>query len=79
MFLINKLFFLSIDGTFAEQLGRFVNDSVYGNAVMKRVSVDGQTRLCLFALKEIPFGEELRYDYGDTGLSWRKKVISSII
>ena len=72
--LLNIICYFSVDGTFSNQLGRFVNDSVHGNAVMKRITIKEKNCLCLFAIKEIPFGEELRYDYGDTGLWWRKKV-----
>ena len=39
---------------------------------MKAVNVDGKIRLCLFAMKLIAAGDELRYDYGEKGLSWRK-------
>ena len=64
----------SIDGTFSKQLAVFVNDSPHGNAAMRKVECNGDVRLCLFALEDIPFGAELRYDYGDKDLWWRKKV-----
>ena len=56
-----------------------MNDSVKGfvNARMKKIVVDDSPRLCLFALKKINAGSELRYDYGDGGSKrywWRKKV-----
>jgi len=42
---------------------------------MKKVVVDEEVHLCLFALRNIGPGEEIRYDYGpDTGgtMHWRK-------
>ena len=66
----------SIDGTSSFALGRFVNDSKYGNCKMKTVMFSGHPHLCLFAVSEIGSGEQLLYDYGDhTGnLFWRDKV-----
>ncbi|XP_066913272.1 uncharacterized protein [Clytia hemisphaerica] len=51
-------------------LCRFVNDSKLNpNAVMKKIEIDGVPRLCLFALRDISFGEEIRYSYG-VALPW---------
>ena len=40
---------------------------------MKKVMVHSLPHLCLFAVKEIFSGTELRYDYGVKDLPWRKK------
>ncbi|XP_059403073.1 uncharacterized protein LOC132134507 [Carassius carassius] len=40
---------------------------------MKRVITEGKPHLCLFALKDINEGEEIRYDYGGTDWPWRKQ------
>lgn len=54
-----------------------VNDAPPSNANcrMKLISVDGQARLCLFAVQPIEAGEELCYDYGDKedNLWWRNE------
>eukprot|EP00794_Sanderia_malayensis_P021065 gene21065-23119_t len=44
-------------------LGRLVNDSNKPNCVMKLVANDNVPHLCLFAIRDIQAGEELRYDY----------------
>ena len=43
---------------------------------MKKVIVNNQPKLCLFALKEIDEGTEIRYDYSGPSsvLPWRKEV-----
>jgi len=41
---------------------------------MKMVEVDNKPHLCLFALKDLVPGTELRYDYGDGNYAWRIKV-----
>ena len=64
-----------MDATYSTRLGRFVNDSIKPNCVMKAIHVAGQTRLCLFALTNICAGEEIRYNYGVPGLSWRKVTL----
>lgn len=57
-------------------MGRLVNegDGVYEhvNSFMKIVVVNKQPHLCLFALREILPGMELRYDYGNPDQEWRK-------
>lgn len=40
---------------------------------MKKIVIDKQTYLCLFAASNIPIHTELRYDYGDPDLPWRIK------
>ncbi|XP_071810971.1 uncharacterized protein [Apostichopus japonicus] len=43
------------------------------NSVMRVVSVNNAPHLCLFALRDIPGGEELRFDYGDNSVPCRRK------
>jgi SET domain-containing protein len=65
----------SIDATHSDGLGRLCNDEhKKPNAIMKKMEVAGQIHLCLFALRDIDAGEELRYNYGpDEGnMPWRK-------
>lgn len=65
-----------MDATFASGLGRLVNDapSRSANCVMKkRIIGDKTPYLALYALRDLTVGEELRYDYGVSGLPWRKK------
>ena len=53
-------------------LGRLVNDSQYGpNCFMKQIDVDDIPRLCMFALRNLLPGEELRYSYGEGHYPWR--------
>jgi SET domain-containing protein len=40
---------------------------------MRKIVVDGTPHLCIFALKDIHEGSELRYDYGVPEAPWRKK------
>ena len=42
--------------------------------MVKKVVVHSLPHLCLFALKDITFGTELRYDYGVKDLPWRMKL-----
>jgi len=65
----------SIDATYSDGLGKLVNDSPprYANSIIKKIFAGGQTRLCIFAKKNIMKGEELRYDYGVKDLPWRSK------
>lgn len=57
-------------------MGKFINDSVYANCAMKKIDVSGIPHLCLFAVTDIAKGTEIRYNYNDKGLPWRKKVIT---
>ncbi|XP_070541965.1 histone-lysine N-methyltransferase ASH1L-like isoform X2 [Ptychodera flava] len=52
-----------IDGYRMGCEGRFVNHSCEPNCEMQKWSVNGVYRIGLFALKDIPAGEELTYDY----------------
>ncbi|XP_071796312.1 uncharacterized protein [Asterias amurensis] len=68
---------LCIDATMDKQMGRFVNDAKAPFANCKALKFDkfpGGVRICLFATKDISPGTELRYDYGEPNLSWRKLV-----
>ena len=61
-----------MDATFETRHGKFVNhSSKHPNCVIKQVKVDNDNYLCLFALKDIPSGTELRYHYGVNGLDWQ--------
>ncbi|XP_064601264.1 N-lysine methyltransferase KMT5A-A-like [Liolophura sinensis] len=66
---------LCMDGTedpFDTNMARMINDEGENpNCVMRAISFLGRPRLCLFALKDINIGEELRYDYGVEDLPWR--------
>ena len=57
-------------------MARFVNDSPFGNCVMKKFIIKNGTHLCLVALEDIEAGIELRYNYYDKSenLSWRRNV-----
>ena len=64
----------SIDATYSDGLARMCNDEYKKpNAVMKKILHENRVALCLFALKEIQIGEEVRYDYGpdDGTMFWR--------
>ncbi|KAJ8039228.1 hypothetical protein HOLleu_16877 [Holothuria leucospilota] len=56
-----------------------VNDSERANCKMKVVVVDGQPKLCLFAIKPIEKDTELRFDYGVKDLPWRKYVSKYLV
>uniref|UniRef100_A0A8W8NXV7 SET domain-containing protein n=1 Tax=Magallana gigas TaxID=29159 RepID=A0A8W8NXV7_MAGGI len=66
-----------VDGTYSKQKGKYVNDaapkSKQNNSVMKILEVDGVPHLVLYASRKICKGEEIRYDYGEKNLPWRKK------
>ncbi|XP_026156664.1 uncharacterized protein LOC113126760 [Mastacembelus armatus] len=60
------------DGT----LGRLVNDDhISPNCEMRKVVYEGKPHLCLFALKKIPAGEEITYNYGDSSYPWRSATL----
>ena len=68
------LCFYSFDATESELLGKYVNHSTDSpNAKAKMI----KGRICLFAIKDLMIGEELRYDYEISNL-WKviKKIIS---
>lgn len=55
-----------------------MNDAEKGssdnNSVMKLEVFNNQPKLCLYASRDIEIGEELRYDYGEKNLPWRKVI-----
>lgn len=44
---------------------------------MKRIDVNGNPHLCLFALDDIQEGEEITYAYGGEDCPWRTQVCYS--
>ncbi|KTF87014.1 hypothetical protein cypCar_00027582, partial [Cyprinus carpio] len=62
------------DGSF----GRIVNDDhKHPNCKMKKIDVNGQPHLCLFALNDIKEGEEISYDYRGEDYPWRTQMTST--
>ena len=57
-------------------MARLCNDEIkHPNSVMKKVVDDGRVYLCLFALRDLTAGDEVRYDYGPDkhgSMPWRK-------
>lgn len=55
---------------------RFVNDNhINPNSNMKKIEIDGEPHLCLFATRDISKGDEIDYNYGKTRGGdhyWRK-------
>ncbi|XP_072168334.1 N-lysine methyltransferase KMT5A-like [Diadema setosum] len=68
---------MCIDATETKSNGRFVNDAKEGtsecNSRMRKVEESGKVFLCLFAIKDIKVGDEIRYDYKAPNLWWRRK------
>ncbi|KAL5205606.1 hypothetical protein ABZP36_033815 [Zizania latifolia] len=52
-----------IDATNKGNMSRFINHSCEPNTEMQKWTVDGETRVGIFALRDIKVGEELTYDY----------------
>jgi len=52
-----------IDATDKGNMSRFINHSCEPNTEMQKWTVDGETRVGIFALRDIEKGEELTYDY----------------
>ncbi|KAM9449540.1 uncharacterized protein Hap1MRO34_022084 isoform 1-T4 [Clarias gariepinus] len=71
--------FLCVDAALDDgSLGRLVNDDhIKPNCRMKTIRVDGNSHLCLFAIRSICPGEEITYNYGDSEWPWRCKMTSS--
>ena len=70
-------FFSSVDATEeSTRCGRLVNHGRGDimNSRMKVVEVGKMPYLCLFALRNIAYNEELFYDYGIKHLPWELKV-----
>ena len=57
-------------------MGRLVKDSPlrFANCTVKKIVHNGTSFLVIYSMRRIAAGDELRYDYGVKGLSWRKKV-----
>ena len=66
----------SVDAIHHEKLGKYINDSNELNAKMKSLTVNGLAKLSLFALKNIPVGQEICYDYLAPNLWRRHKHVS---
>ena len=66
--------FFSIDATNHENLGKYVNDSSKPNCKMNIIYHKDKPHLLLFAISDIQPNTEIRYNYGATGLWWRKKL-----
>ncbi|KAF2915572.1 hypothetical protein DAI22_09g045100 [Oryza sativa Japonica Group] len=52
-----------IDATNKGNMSRFINHSCEPNTEMQKWTVEGETRVGIFALRDIKTGEELTYDY----------------
>uniref|UniRef100_A0A0D9XCB9 Histone-lysine N-methyltransferase n=1 Tax=Leersia perrieri TaxID=77586 RepID=A0A0D9XCB9_9ORYZ len=52
-----------IDATNKGNMSRFINHSCEPNTEMQKWTVEGETRVGIFALRDIKMGEELTYDY----------------
>ncbi|XP_078445531.1 histone-lysine N-methyltransferase ASHH3-like [Wolffia australiana] len=52
-----------IDATFKGNKSRFINHSCAPNTEMQKWRTDGETRIVIFAIKNIKKGKELTYDY----------------
>lgn len=75
------MFVSSIDATdepvSGPRLGRLANHADFKselNAKMKIIHYNNLPALCLFALKDICLGQEIRYDYG-IKVPWKKVCI----
>jgi len=58
----------SYDATRSEMLGKYINHSK-NHANAKAKLVNGS--ICLFAIKDLPPGMEIRYNYGVHNLIWK--------
>ncbi|PKA55337.1 Histone-lysine N-methyltransferase ASHH3 [Apostasia shenzhenica] len=52
-----------IDATYKGNKSRFINHSCQPNTEMQKWMIDGETRIGIFATRDIREGEELTYDY----------------
>ncbi|KAM9812124.1 N-lysine methyltransferase KMT5A-A-like isoform X2 [Syngnathus typhle] len=59
-------------------LGRLLNDNHKSpNCTMKKIIVNDEPHLCLFAIKNIEMGTEIDYNYGDSKWPWHEEVTGS--
>lgn len=71
----------SVDATvgYDDVMARMCNDETkVPNSVMKKVEMDDHVYLCLFALRDLYPGDEVRYNYGpdkNGSMPWRKVSI----
>ena len=70
------MIFCSVDASKTkDRIGCYVNDSKNQNCHTKVISDErGTPFICIFASKDIPKDTELRYDYRDRKLRWRKVI-----
>lgn len=69
----------SVNGTYEKRLGKYINhSSKQPNCVPKAIKKGKLLFICLFALKDIEAGTELRYDYGVRGLDWQQVCVFDI-
>ena len=54
----------SVDATFNDGIGKYINDSPIPNCIVKVIEQKGKPHLCLKSLKYITEGSEFRYNYG---------------
>lgn len=54
---------LGIDASRKGNLARFINHSCDPNCATQKWTVNGRTRVGIFAIKDIPKGSELTFDY----------------
>ncbi|XP_072963025.1 histone-lysine N-methyltransferase ASHH3 isoform X3 [Typha angustifolia] len=52
-----------IDATYKGNKSRYINHSCQPNTEMQKWTIDGETRIGIFATRDITKGEELTYDY----------------
>ncbi|KAM0935080.1 putative [histone H3]-lysine(4) N-trimethyltransferase chromatin remodeling SET family [Dioscorea sansibarensis] len=52
-----------IDATYKGNKSRYINHSCQPNTEMQKWTIDGETRIGIFATRDIKKGEELTYDY----------------
>ncbi|KAL6655791.1 hypothetical protein ACP70R_006617 [Stipagrostis hirtigluma subsp. patula] len=64
-----------IDATNKGNMSRYINHSCEPNSEMQKWTVDGETRVGIFALRDIKKGEELTYDYKDLSTLEKVKIV----
>ncbi|XP_033738787.1 dentin sialophosphoprotein-like isoform X2 [Pecten maximus] len=76
------LFTYSIDATNTTgRAGNLVNDGIlkrHFNCKMKKIVLNGEVHLALFATRQISPGDKLLYDYGEDSLWWRKSCENDV-